>query len=444
MKQGAACVVLLAALTAGAEADDWPQWRGPHGTGVSAEKDLPARWDKDALAWKARLGGLGVSSPVVGGDRVFVTSQAGRGVRRPGTHPTLARGEEGKAEKPLGGAHARGDGEAKHVDFLVEAFHRKAGRRLWQYRLPAEGDLPAVHDKHNLASPSPVTDGERVYAWFGTGQLVALDAEDGAVLWQRNLARDFGPFEITWGHGSSPALHGGLLLLLCDHEPASYLLALDKKTGQQRWRVNRGKGLRSHTTPTVVRGPRGDELIVNSSERIDAYDPRTGKPLWHAGEPNRFPIPVPAHHDGVLYTSRGYRSGPYMAIRTGGRGDVSRSHVMWTVPTGAPYVSSLLYYDGLVYMASDAGIVTAVDPASGAKVWQERVGGIFTASPIAADGKVYLLSETGEAIVLKAGRHPVVLERNVLGERLVASPAVSDGQFFIRGDEHLLAIGKPR
>jgi len=437
-------VVLLLGWTGIATADDWPQWRGPRGTGVSAEKGLPTRWDQDTIAWKVRLGGLGVSSPVVAEDRVFITSQVGRGARRPGTHPTLARGEEGKAEKPLGGAHAGAEGDAKQVDFLVEAFRRKDGRRLWQFGFPAEGDLPAVHDKHNLASPSPVTDGERVYAWFGTGQLIALDADDGAPLWQRNLAKDFGPFEITWGHGSSPALYGGLLFLLCDHDPASYLLALDKKTGKQRWRVNRGKGLRSHSTPTVVRGPRGDELIVNSSARIDAYDPRTGQPLWHAGGPNRFPIPVPAHHDGVLYTSRGYRSGPYMAIRTGGRGDVSKSHVQWTVPTGAPYVSSLLYYEGLVYMASDAGIVTAVDPETGAKVWQERVPGIFTASPVAADGKVYLLSETGDAIVLKAGRQPVVLERNALGYRMVASPAVSDGQFFIRTDDHLLAIGHPR
>jgi outer membrane protein assembly factor BamB len=133
-----------------------------------------------------------------------------------------------------------------------------------------------------------------------------------------------------------------------------------------------------------------------------------------------------------------------MAIRTGGRGDVSKTHVEWTVPTGAPYVSSLLYYEGLVYMANDAGIVTAVDPETGAKVWQERVPGIFTASPVAADGKVYLLSETGDAIVLRAGRPPVVLERNGLGQRMVASPAISNGQFFIRTDDHLIAIGKPR
>ena len=441
MPRRAAALAVLAAGAAVAWADDWPQWRGPQGTGVSTEKNLPTRWGPQEVAWMARLGGLGVSSPVVKGERVFVTSQKGRGVRRPGTHPTLARGEASKAEKPLGAHDPGAVTDDGRVEFLVEAFARADGRRLWRHRVPADGDLPGVHDKHNLASPSPVTDGTRVYAWFGNGQVVAVDM-DGRQVWGRNLARDYGPFDITWGHGSSPALYGELLLLLCDHEHASYLLALDRKTGAQRYKVHRGKGLRSHSTPTVVRGPRGDELIVNSSERIDAYDPKTGKLLWYAGEPNRFPIPVPAHHAGVLYTSRGYRSGPYMAIKTGGRGDVTKSHVLWTVPTGAPYVSSLVYHDGLVYMANDAGIVTAVDAVTGDKVWQERVEGIFTASPVIADGKLYLLSETGDAIVMRTGRQPQVLERNPLGWRMVASPAVSGGMFFIRTDDHLVAIGK--
>jgi outer membrane protein assembly factor BamB len=442
MNRGALWAVVLAGCASGAGADNWPQWRGPLGTGAFAETGLPARWSKDAIAWKAPLGGMGVSSPIVWGDRVFVTSQQGRGTRRPGTHPTLARGEEAGAEKPLGAAAPAEKGPHK-VEFLVEAFQRKDGRRLWQYRLEAAGELPPVHDKHNLATPSPVTDGALVYAWFGTGQIVALDM-DGTPVWKRNLARDYGPYIINWGHGSSPTLYRDMLLLLCDHEPASYLLALDKRTGMRRYKVNRGKGRRSHSTPTVVRGPRGDELIVNSSARIDAYDPKTGKLLWYTGEPNRFPIAVPTFHAGVVYTSRGYRSGPYLAIRAGGRGDVTKSRVEWSVATGAPYVSSLVYYDGLLYMANDTGVVTAVDPATGEKVWQERVDGIFTASPVAGDGKVYLLSETGDVIVMRAGRHPGVLERNALGMRLVASPAVSGGQFFVRGDEELLAVGRPR
>ena len=201
---------------------------------------------------------------------------------------------------------------------------------------------------------------------------------------------------------------------------------------------------RRDSTPTIVRGPKGDEMFVNSTTRVDAYDPGTGKLLWWTGESHRFAVPVPAYDDGVLYVSRGYRSGPYLAVSTGGRGDVSKSHLRWSVPTGAPYVSSLLYYDGLVYMANDAGIVTGVDPKSGEKVWQERIEGIFTASPVAAEGRVYLVSETGETIVLPAGREARVLSRNATSERSVATPALSRGQIFIRTDDNLIAVGPAR
>jgi len=183
-------------------------------------------------------------------------------------------------------------------------------------------------------------------------------------------------------------------------------------------------------------------LIVNSSQRVDAYDPRTGAFLWHVGGSNQFPIPAPTFHDGVLYMTRGYRSGPYMAVRPGGRGDISSSHVVWEVPTGAPYISSLVYDEGILYMASDVGAVTAIDAATGTRIWQQRVDGIFSASPVAGDGKIYFVSETGETIVLKAGRAPEVLARNDLGERLIASPAISNGQLFIRSDGQLFAIGK--
>jgi outer membrane protein assembly factor BamB len=431
--------VMLVVGSVSARADDWPQWRGPLGTGISAEKGLPTRWSAEGVAWKARLGGVGVSSPVVWGDRVFVTSQAGRGTLKPGQHPTLARGDEAKAEKPIGSGSPADTGPAA-VQFLVEAFDRKDGRRLWQHRFAAEGDLPAVHEKHNLASPSPVTDGEAVFAWFGNGQLVALDVE-GKVKWQRHLGKEYSAFQINWGHGSSPALYDDLLILLCDHEPASYLVALDKRTGKERWKVDREKGAISYSTPTVVRGPQGDELIVNSTPRIEAFDPATGKLLWWAGEPHRFAVPVPTFHDGVLYTSRGYRSGPYMAVRAGGRGDVSKTHVRWSIPTGAPYISSLLYYEGLLYMANDVGVVTCVNPENGEKVWQERIEGIFTASPVAADGKIYFASETGETIVLEAGREPRVVARNPVGERTVATPAIARSQLFLRGDDSLICIG---
>lgn len=431
--------LILIGVPIAAYSDNWPQWRGATGNGVSNETGLPAQWDKNNVAWKAPLKGIGVSSPITWGDRVFVTSQSGSGELRPGSHPTLARGPEAASEKPLGKSPtATAD---KDVYFVVEAFRRTDGRGLWEYRARAEGQLAPVHQKHNLASPSPVTDGEMIYAWFGNGQIVALNME-GKLVWQRHLGKEISPFDIEWGHGSSPALYRDLLILECDHIPASYLVALDKKTGKEKWKVDRGKGVRSYSTPSVVRGPRGDELIVNASERIDAYDPATGKHLWYTGEPNRFPIPVPSSENGVLYASRGYRSGPFMAIRLGGAGDISRSHVQWLVPTGAPYVSSLVLYQGLIYMANDAGVASCFDAKTGEKIWQARTEGIFSASPVAGDGKVYLLSETGETIVLKAGREFQVIARNDLGERLVASPAISEGQLFIRTDGFLFCIGR--
>jgi outer membrane protein assembly factor BamB len=423
-------------------AADWPHWRGPNAGGVAPDKALPVRWSTtENIAWKAAVAGVGISTPIVSGDRVYVTSQVGSGVRRPGNHPRLVQGGDASAlgERAI---EAVAGGDASRTFFLVEAFARSDGRRLWERRIEAEGELTPVHDKHNLASPSPVSDGSLVFAWFGTGQIVALD-QKGAVVWQRHLGREVGPFDIQWGHGSSPVVYGDLLILLCDHASASYILALDKATGKERWKTDRGKGRSSYSTPLVVEGSFGAEVIVNSSERIDAYDPRSGAFLWHVGDANRFPIPSPVFHDGVIYASRGYRSGPYMAIRPGGRGDVAATRTVWHVPTGAPYVSSLLYYDGVVYMANDVGVLTAVDAASGERLWQERVDGVFSASPVAGGGHVYFVSENGETVVVKAGRSPQVIVRNPLGERAVASPAISNGQIFIRTDNHVFAIGKP-
>jgi outer membrane protein assembly factor BamB len=183
-------------------------------------------------------------------------------------------------------------------------------------------------------------------------------------------------------------------------------------------------------------------LIVNSSERVDAYDAATGKPLWHVGGANRFPIPMPVVHDGIIYLTRGYRSGPYLAMRPGGRGDVNTSHVVWSVETGAPYVSSLVFANGLLFMANDTGIISAVDAKTGERVWQHRVPGVFSASPLAADGRVYFVSESGRTIVMRAARTPEVLAENDLGARLVASPAASRGRLFLRSDDRVFAIGQ--
>jgi outer membrane protein assembly factor BamB len=428
-------------------AADWPSWRGPNGTGSTAETGLPVRWSAtENVAWKAPIGGLGVSTPIVTGGLVVVTSQMGSSTRRSGNHPRLVQGADAAAagERALGESGAnRGASSDGRTIFLVEAFGRNDGKRRWEYRIEAAGPMPEIHDKHNMASSSPVSDGQMIYAWFATGQIVALDP-NGKRVWERHLGKEIAPYDIVWGHSSSPAVFEDTLLLLSDHTTASYLLALDKRTGKEKWKADRGKGKSSYSTPLVVPGPNGPEVIVNSSERVDAYNARTGAPLWHTGGTNRFPVPSPLFHDGIIYMSRGYRSSPYMALRPGGTGDITKTHVIWENATGGPYISSLVYDNGLIYMATDVGAVTVVDAKDGSRVWQQRIEGVFSASPVAADGKIYFVSENGETIVVRAGRTPEVLARNGLGERQIASPAVSNGQIFIRTDDHVFAIGKGR
>ena len=415
----------LVLLCGDALSQNWPQWRGPDANGVSPETGIPAKWGpNENIAWKVRIPGRGNSTPILWQDRVFVTSQLGNGV---------VEASSARYEGPV-------PPNDSPVTFVIHCYSSKDGRLLWEHKLAAEAPLPAVHAFNNLASPSPVTDGERLYAWFGTGQIVALTLE-GKLVWQRNPGREFSPFKLQWGAGSSPVLYKDSLILQCDHEPAAYLLALDRKTGKTLWKTDRGTGLRGYSTPLLVAVGERHELVVNSSPRIDAYDPETGKLLWFTDGDCKTPVPAAVSANGIIYTSRGYNSGPYLAIRPGGKGDVSGSHVLWRMPTGAPYVSSLLYYRDLIYMATEVGVVRCVDPETGETVWTERVGGNFSASPVGADGRIYLLNEEGETVVLQAGKKCIVLSRNPLNEVCRASPAIAAGRIFIRSEQHLFAIG---
>ena len=421
-------------------AANWPQWRGPQGTGVSNEMGLPVEWSRDQnIAWRAPLSGLGVSAPVVWGDRVFLTYQVGASALRGGNHPSFIQGGDAAAagELPLGGA--RPSGVDERILLVVAAFRAADGKLLWEHKVAAEGELPEVHEKRNLATPSPVTDGERVYAWFSNGQLIVLDVA-GKAVWSRHLGKDYKPFDLAWGHSSSPVLYKDKLLLLSYQASSASLLALDRRSGKEIWKNQQEKPAQSYSTPLIIESPNGSEAIVNSSERIEAFDPESGKSLWQYNLPHRFAVPMPVFHDGMIYLNRGYRSSPFLAIRPGGRGDITNSHVAWKVGAGAPYVSSLIHSGGLLFYVTEQGIVNCIDAKTGERVWQDRVGGVYSASPIAADGKIYLFSETGEGIVLKPGRTPQVLARNKLEGRIIASPAVSDGRIFVRTDRELIAI----
>lgn len=224
------------------------------------------------------------------------------------------------------------------------------------------------------------------------------------------------------------------MLLLVDHPDDAYLLAVDKRTGENLYKVRR-EGKRSYTTPYVLERESGDQLLVNSSGGLDVLDPKTGNILWTAGEPNRVPVGAPVVYEGVIYTTQGFHSSPYMAVRADGSGEIE-----WQVGTGGPYVSSLLYYRGLVFMATERGIVGAIDAATGKTAWKQRLGGIFSASPIAADAHVYFIEESGKTFVVKAGRDYQLIAENDLEERSPASPALSDGTLLIRTDDHLWAV----
>ena len=417
-------LALLFILTSAfVQAGDWPQWRGPTADGVSTETDVPTEWSAtEGVLWKAPLRGLGTSTPIVSGDRIFLTSQIGDG-------PLTEGGRDFE-----NAAAIRKFGE-KGVRFFLQAFSKKDGSLLWEKSFDAGSDLPEVHIKHNLSSPSCVTDGERVYAWFGTGLVVALTM-DGEEVWRRALNEENSPFDVRWGHGSSPMLYDNALMLLVDHPHDAYLLAVDKKTGKDIWRKDR-EGKRSYTTPFLVNSKAGDLLVLNTNDGIEALDAKTGALRWSAGPENRVPVSTPVHHDGVLYSSRGHYSSPFMALRV----DSGDPELRWQVGSGAPYVSSLLYANGLVFMATERGIASAIDAETGETVWKKRLPGVFSASPVFAGGNVYFAAENGTTYVVAASRDFKVIAENDLGERTLASPAISDGVIFFRTDEHLAAIG---
>ena len=259
-------------------AQNWPQWRGPSGHGVSPETGLPTSWSPSQnLAWRVSLAGLGTSSPIVWGDRVIVTSQVGRSAPAGGAaHPQLARDDRELAERehPIGGRRLEAEGTTSDVWLVVEAFARSNGRRLWEYRTKATGTLPDVHEKHNLATPTPVTDGERVYAWFGNGQIVALDME-GRVVWTRHLGVEVAPFRTLWGHGSSPVLFDDLLILLCDHLSDAYLLAVDARhwKGSMEGRSRQGSHLAQYAARRARRrGCRTSRQFIRAHRRLRSGD----------------------------------------------------------------------------------------------------------------------------------------------------------------------------
>ena len=264
---------------------------------------------------------------------------------------------------------------------------------------------------------------------------------DGEMIWTRRLGDEGGGFDVKWGHGSSATLYEDSLLMLVDHPGDAYLLAIDPATGKDLWRKDRDEQSRSYTTPFVIRHDGADQLVINTSAYVEAVDPANGEHIWRVGESNRVPVSTPVYHDGVIYSGRGHFSGPFLAVRVDGQGDVSDSKMKWRVGAGAPYISSFVYDQGVIFMATERGIASAIDAETGETLWKQRLGGVFSASPIVADGKVYMTQEAGKVFVIESSRQYKLLSENDISERTLASPAVSNGTIFLRSDDRLWAIG---
>jgi outer membrane protein assembly factor BamB len=407
-------VVLLRPLPLAAE--NWPQWRGPLLIGVSRDTGLPVRWSKtEGLAWKLALPAWSGSTPIVWGDRIFLNVAEGPAVS-------------------------------------LWCIDRTNGSVRW--KRPLSGGNRQIR-KQNMSSPSPVTDGTSVYAMTGTGILKAFDFK-GTPLWTRNIQGDYGRFGLNWGYASSPLLHGDALYVQVLHgmktDDPSYLLRIDKKTGKTVWKVNRPTNAVSespdaYTTPALLQYGAATEVVVSGADVVTGHDPATGTELWRleglnpGNDPYNRIVASPLVAGGLIVAPS--RQSPVIAIRPGGRGDITTTHKAWQFSRG-PDVPTPVSDGTYLYLVTDNGIVYTLDLKTGAVVWgpTRLKSGTYSASPVVADGRVYVTNEEGVTSVFTAGPKFELLAENPLSDYTLSSPAISQGQIFIRTAEHLFAIGK--
>jgi len=380
---------------------DWPEFRGPTGQGYSDERGLPLVWSETKnVRWKVAIPGRGWSSPAIQGDRIWLTTAT----------------EEGKSLRAIS------------VD-------RNTGAILQNveiFRLKSPGNLNA---KNSQASPTPVLEGDRVYLHFGAYGTACI-TQSGEVVWKTRLDYDNGQH----GPGGSPVIYDNLLILSCDGQDVQYVVALDKLTGKVRWKKFR-EGYQAYTTPLVVRLPGGDQVISPGAYRAVSYEPRTGKELWQVRYGDGFSnVPRPVYGDGLVFICTGFQQPSLLAVRLDGRGDVTKSHIAWTLKRGVSLTPSPLLVGDELYMVSDNGVASCIDAKTGASHWQVRLGGNHSASPIYADGRIYFLSEEGESVVIAPGKEFKALAKNQLDGPTLASMAVSSGSIFVRSQTHLYRL----
>ena len=433
-----AVVACLAAATSAA-AQNWPSFRGPGAGGVAPESARPpSTWDVGSsrnVAWKVAIPGLAHSSPIVWGDRIYVTTAV---PSQPGT-PTVITGEKA-------GIDSAKDMVA-HTWRLL-AFDKTTGNVIWD-KVVHQG-MPRLkrHVKASHASATPATDGRSIVALLGSEGLFCFDT-NGTLKWRQDLGvMDVGLVDdpsYQWGPASSPTIFDDLVIVQNDRHKDSFVAAFDLATGKQVWRTAHDE-YPSWATPTIARGASRTEVVTNGGKHIRGFDPKTGRELWRLSDSlTQVKVPTPIVAGELVIVTGGYPSGgrPIYGIRLGASGEIEQNALAWRTARGAPYTGTPLFYDGIIYVCTDNGVLSAYEPKTGERIYQQRVGpgAGFSASPIAADGRVYLTSEDGDIFVVKAGRAFELLATNHMGETLMATPAISGNMLIVKTQTQLVGIG---
>jgi outer membrane protein assembly factor BamB len=421
----------------------WPQFRGPGASGIGDGQGAPASWDVakgEGVRWKTPIPGIGLASPVVWGDRVYLTTAVSS--KGDATFRTGLYGDPDSVD------------DRSEQSFRLYSLELGSGKVVWEREVHKGPPGALRHLKSSLANSSPVTDGKRVVVLFGAvGLLVSYD-RDGREVWRKDVgildANDPTAGAAEWGHASSPILYGDLVILQADRRADSYLAAFRSADGAEVWRVARTEPS-TWATPAILPGPRGDELVVNGPI-IRGYDPKTGAELWKLGPNSEVVVATPIVGDGLVYVTAGYPPiRPVYAIRPGQRGDLSMpkgqsssAAIAWSYPRGGTYIPTPILYRGHFHTCNNNGVVTTYDAKTGeqrSSIRMSASGTSFSASPVAADGRLYLFAETGEGYVLATGPEPVLLGTYPMGETVMATPAISDGFLIVRTLGQVVALG---
>ncbi len=441
-----AAILLGAAVSGQSGTPAWPGFRGPAASGVADGQRIPETWNAvtgENIAWRVEVPGLAHSSPIVWGDRIYVTS-------------AISSRADATFKPGLYGEGTASEDRTPHK-WVVIAVNRKTGKTEWQAVAYEGVPREKRHIKSTYASATPATDGRTVVALFGSQGLYAFDTA-GKMKWKVDLGiLNVGAYDLPeyeWGTASSPIIYKNLVIVQCDQQSGSFLLAADLETGKTVWRTDREE-LPSWGTPNVYVPENGGapELVTNASNFVRGYDPATGKQLWRLGGSSKITAPTPVFGKGLMIVASGRApERPIFAIRPGGRGDITpktdettSASLAWSKKGRGSYMPTPIIYGDTLYVLSNAGLLDAYELTTGAEVYRQRIphkGSGFSASPVAADGRIYLSSEDGDIFVVRSGPQFEVLKVNSMGEPLMATPALADGRMYVRGLKHLVAIGK--